>query len=44
MPTVVSRLRHRYRALVRAEIAHTVAAVAEIDDELRYLLELAAGS
>jgi RNA polymerase sigma-70 factor (ECF subfamily) len=32
------RLRQRYRALVRAEIADTVSVPSEIDDEMRYLL------
>jgi len=40
MPTVVSRLRQRFRALVRLGIAETVASPAEIDAELRYLVEL----
>jgi RNA polymerase sigma factor (sigma-70 family) len=34
----VHRLRDRYRALLRAEIAETVATPEEIEDELRYLL------
>jgi RNA polymerase sigma factor (sigma-70 family) len=34
----VHRLRERYRALLRAEIAETVATPAEIDEELRHLL------
>ncbi len=38
----VMRLRRRYRALVRAEVANTVATPAEIDDEMRYLVELLA--
>ncbi|HUI05598.1 MAG TPA: RNA polymerase sigma factor [Verrucomicrobiae bacterium] len=33
----VHRLRKRYRALLREEIAHTVASPAEIDDEIRHL-------
>ena len=33
----VHRLRERYRTLLRAEIAETVAAEEEIDDELRSL-------
>jgi RNA polymerase sigma factor (sigma-70 family) len=37
------RLRRRYRDLVREEIAHTVATVSEVDDELRYLLNLVSG-
>lgn len=36
----VMRLRQRYRAMVRAEVANTVATPAEIDDEMRYLVEL----
>jgi hypothetical protein len=31
-------LRLRCRALLRAEIAHTVATPAEVDEELRHLL------
>ena len=38
----VLRLRLRYRVLVRAEVANTVATPAEIDDEMRYLVELLA--
>ena len=34
----VSRMRQRYRELLRARIAHTVADPADIDDELRHLL------
>jgi RNA polymerase sigma-70 factor (ECF subfamily) len=34
----VHRLRERYRDLIRAEIAETVATAGEIDDELRHLL------
>jgi RNA polymerase sigma-70 factor (ECF subfamily) len=36
----VMRLRRRYRSLVRAEVANTVATPAEIDDEMRYLVGL----
>jgi len=32
------RLRKRYRQLLREEIAHTVMAPGDIDDELRYLI------
>lgn len=32
------RLRVRYREILREQIAHTVATVAEIEDELRYLI------
>jgi DNA-directed RNA polymerase specialized sigma24 family protein len=40
MPTLVSRLRKRFRDLVRAEIAGTVATPAEVEAEMRYLVEL----
>ena len=40
MPTVVRRLRQRFRDLVRAEIAATVATPAELETEMRYLVEL----
>ena len=36
----VMRLRRRYRAMVRAEVANTVATPAEIDEEMRYLIDL----
>ena len=36
----VVRLRRRYRARVRAEVANTVATPAEVDNEMRYLVEL----
>ena len=32
------RMRHRYRQLLREEIAHTVIAVGDIEDELRHLV------
>ncbi len=34
---VVHRMRHRYRELLRAEIAHTVADPGEVDEEIRNL-------
>ena len=34
----VHRLRRRYRELLRAEIAETVADPSDIDDEMRYLV------
>ena len=34
----VHRLRHRFREVVRAEIAQTVATPAEVDEELRCLM------
>jgi len=39
----VHRLRQRYRALLRSEIAQTVATPAEIDDEIRSLFAALAG-
>ncbi len=41
--SLVHRMRRRYRALLRAEIAHTVADPAEIDEEIRYLLRVLEG-
>jgi RNA polymerase sigma-70 factor (ECF subfamily) len=38
----VHRLRHRYREATRAEVAHTVADIHEIDDEIRYLFTILA--
>ncbi len=38
----VLRLRKQYRATVRAEVANTVATPAEIEDEMRYLVDLLA--
>jgi RNA polymerase sigma-70 factor (ECF subfamily) len=37
--TAVSRLRRRYRELLRSEIASTVASPEEVDDEIRRLFE-----
>jgi len=36
----VCRLRERYRECLKAEIAHTVASPAEVDEELRHLLRV----
>lgn len=36
----VHRLRHRYGELLRQEIAHTVESPLEIENEMRYLLDL----
>lgn len=36
----VHRLRQRYRQLVRAEVAQTVPTPTEVDDEMRYLLQV----
>ena len=41
--SLVLRMRHRYRALLRREIAQTVAHPAEIDEEIRYLLQVLGG-
>jgi RNA polymerase sigma factor (sigma-70 family) len=38
--STIHRLRQRHRELVREEIAHTVPTVADIDDELRYLVSV----
>jgi RNA polymerase sigma-70 factor (ECF subfamily) len=40
----VHRLRQRYGELVKEEIAHTVASPTEVQDELRYLIELVGGA
>ena len=40
MRSAVHRLRERYRALIREEIASTVGAPGEVDEELRYLIEV----
>src|SRR6266705_2606980 len=37
----VYRLRQRFRELLRAEVAHTVARPDDVDDELRYLISVA---
>ncbi|MBX3745077.1 MAG: sigma-70 family RNA polymerase sigma factor [Verrucomicrobiae bacterium] len=39
----VHRLRRRFRALLRREVAHTVATPEEIDGEIRYLMQVVAG-
>ena len=39
----VYRLRKRYRQLLRAEIANTVASPGEVDDEMKYLFRTLAG-
>jgi len=38
----VHRLRRRFRELIKAEIAHTVSDVAQVAEELRYLVEVLA--
>jgi RNA polymerase sigma-70 factor (ECF subfamily) len=40
----LNRLRARYRAILREEVAGTVAGPAEVDDELRYLCRVMAGA
>lgn len=42
MPKAVARLRQRLRVLVRGRVAQTVSTVREIDEEMRYLVELIA--
>jgi RNA polymerase sigma-70 factor (ECF subfamily) len=37
--TAVHRLRDRYRSILRAEVADTVADLADVEDELRFLIE-----
>jgi DNA-directed RNA polymerase specialized sigma24 family protein len=37
LKTAIHRLRSRYRALLREEVARTVTTPAEVDEELRYL-------
>ncbi len=41
--SMIHRLRQRHAELVREEIAHTVPTVAEIDEELRYLVAVLRG-
>jgi len=41
--TSVHRLRQRYRELLRAEVAHTVASPADVEEELRCLFRALAG-
>jgi len=41
--SLVHRMRQRYRALLRREIGQTVANPAEIDEEIRYLLQVLGG-
>ena len=41
--SAIYRLRQRYGELIRAEIAHTVASPAEVEDELRHLLAVLSG-
>jgi RNA polymerase sigma factor (sigma-70 family) len=41
--SAIFRLRRRHRDLLRQEIAHTVAAPSEVDEEIRYLLGVMSG-
>jgi len=41
--SAVSRLRQRYRELVREEVAHTVERPEEVDGEIRYLITVISG-
>ncbi len=41
--SAIFRLRRRHRELLREEIAHTVTAPSEIDDEIRYLISVMSG-
>jgi RNA polymerase sigma factor (sigma-70 family) len=43
LKVAVHRLRQRYRELLREEVAHTVGAAHEIDEELRYLVSVIRG-
>jgi RNA polymerase sigma-70 factor (ECF subfamily) len=43
LKVVVHRLRRRYRELLRAEVAHTVARPEEVDEELRHLIAVISG-
>ena len=38
--SAIHRLRQRFQELVREEIAHTVSAPGDVDDELRYLISI----
>lgn len=40
---ILTRLRQRYRKILRSEVAQTVARPAEIEDELRYLYRILSG-
>jgi RNA polymerase sigma-70 factor (ECF subfamily) len=41
LKSLVRRLRQRYRRLLRHEIGQTVSSSAEVDEEIRYLMEAA---
>ena len=40
---IAHRLRHRYREMLREEIAHTVALPSQVDDEIRHLMQVVSG-
>ena len=40
VPVLVHRLRQRYRQIVRAQVAQTVASPAELEEEMRHLFEV----
>jgi RNA polymerase sigma factor (sigma-70 family) len=40
LKVAVHRLRHRYHEMLRAEVAHTVESRSEVEEELRYLLQV----
>ena len=40
LKVAVHRLRHRHQEMLHAEIAQTVSSPSEVEDELRYLVEL----
>jgi RNA polymerase sigma-70 factor (ECF subfamily) len=42
LKVAVHRLRHRYRQMLREEVAHTVASSEEVHDEIRHLFEVLA--
>ena len=43
LKVAVHRLRHRYQEMLHAEIAQTVSSPSEVEEELRYLVELMSG-
>ena len=40
VPVLVHRMRQRYRQLVRAQVAQTITSPAELDEEMRHLVEV----
>jgi DNA-directed RNA polymerase specialized sigma24 family protein len=43
LKVAVHRLRHRFRELLRAEVAQTVASAEDVDEELRHLISVISG-